>query len=437
MKILMLTNVYTPQIGGVTRSVELFSNEMRQQGHQVKIVAPEYERMPPGEKDVIRVAAIPKFYQNQYPLPVPVVSALLPHIHEFAPDIVHVHHPFLLGSTGQAIAAECHVPLVYTHHTRYSVYIETKTNWPRPIEEGIVEMILGFCELTNGIIAPSQGIADLLKEHGVTTEIVVIPTGVDLKKFSKGNGSKIRKQEGIPEDAFVVGHVGRLAVEKNCRFLVRSIREFLKQRPDAHIVVVGDGPERAALEETLNEGTTSGQVHFLGFREGQDLIDCYHSFDLFAFASHSETQGMVLAEAMAAGSAVLAVHGTGVSDIIVDGENGRIIEKDDEQAYVAALNELYEEFKANGKLMPEGVRKTAEHYSQTQCATKVLNLYERLIAEQRTARNDEWELMQQRWEAGWNRWRNRARAVAAAARETFTLQPAGDVRNQDTLYSGP
>ena len=147
--------------------------------------------------------------------------------------------------------------------------------------------------------------------------------------------------------------------------------------------------------------------------------------------------GMVLAEAMAAGSAVLAVHGTGVSDIIVDGENGRIIEKDDEQAYVAALNELYEEFKANGKLMPEGVRKTAEHYSQTQCATKVLNLYERLIAEQRTARNDEWELMQQRWEAGWNRWRNRARAVAAAARETFTLQPAGDVRNQDTLYSGP
>jgi glycosyltransferase involved in cell wall biosynthesis len=364
------------------------------------------------------VPAIPKFYQQQYPLPLPVFSTLIPEIREFSPHIVHVHHPLLMGSTGQVIAADRGIPLVYTHHTRYSVYIETKTDWPRPIEEGILELITGFCELCDGVIAPSQGIEKLLRQRGIGGHIEVIPTGVDIEQFTLGHRGRLRDELNLSPEAFVVGHVGRLAPEKNCDFLCDAVTEFLRQVPDAVFVVVGDGPQRERCEEKIRQAGASDRCHFLGFREGADLVDAYASFDVFAFASHSETQGMVLAEAMAAAVPVVAVQGTGVRDLLVDGRNGRLVARDSISEFVAALHSIRQSDGAQRDRLRQGALETARQNSQRECATKMLDLYAHLIRHSRTRAND-WEHLQQKWDAGWQRWRNRVRAVVTATRHTF------------------
>ncbi|WP_437224204.1 glycosyltransferase [Planctomicrobium sp. SH661] len=417
LNILMITNVFTPQIGGVTRSVQQFCEEYRRQGHRTLIIAPEYEQTPDGETDVIRIPAIPNFYQKQYSLPLPAFSMLLPDVRDFSPDIVHVHHPFLLGSTGQLLAADRGVPLVYTHHTRYSVYIETKTDWPRSVEEGIVELIVGFCELCDGVVAPSEGIRDLLQQRGITNRIQVIPTGVDVRRFKRADRSELRRQLSLPESRKIVGHVGRLAPEKNTPFLAKAVAAFLKKSPQAEFVVVGDGPDRVSMLKVLKGEGVADRSHFLGFLEGEDLVNAYAGFDVFAFSSHSETQGMVLAEAMAAGVPVVAVDATGVRDMIIDGENGRIIPTDDVGGFVAALQEVLE---SPTDRFREGAIRSAEEASQENCARNMLDFYAELIRHPRQRSLSDWERLQQRWEASWQLWQVRARAVAAAARESLT-----------------
>lgn len=427
MNILMITNVFTPQIGGVTRSIQQFCEEFRHQGHRVLVIAPQYEEILENEEDVIRVPAIPNFYLNQYSLPLPVFSTLIPEIRNFRPQIVHVHHPFLLGNIGLQIAADQNIPLVYTHHTRYSVYIETKTDWPGFIEEGLLELIVGFCELCDGVVAPSAGIRELLRQNGITTRIEVIPTGVDLQRFAHARPEALRQRLSLPEKTFIVGHVGRLSPEKNTPFLTRAVAAFLTAHPAAQFVVVGDGPDRENMESLLQQEGLTERIHFSGFLEGDELTDAYAGFDVFAFASHSETQGMVITEAMAAGTPVVAVNATGVCDVIVDGVNGRLIPRDDVAAFVEGLKSIADAGDQGSAGWRQRALQSAQELSQSACATQMLNLYSELIAEPRETPANEWERLQQRWEARWQLWRLRARAMGVAARKT--LNPLDDSRS--------
>lgn len=422
----MVTNVFTPQIGGVTRSVQQFRDEFVATGHEVLVIAPQYQDMPTDERNVIRVPAIPKFYLDAYSLPLPIISDLLPDIRKFTPQIVHVHHPFLLGSIGQTIAADLNVPLVYTHHTRYSVYIESKTNLPRPIEEGILELIIGFCDLCDGIVAPSDGIRDMLRDCGVSGRISVIPTGVDTKRFMHPNPEGLRKRLSIAPERFVLGHVGRLAPEKNTPFLIDAVAEFLNEHQDAEFVVVGDGPDRNSMEEIFKEREVLDRVHFLGFLEGQELVDAYSSFDVFVFTSHSETQGMVLAEAMAAGVPVVAINASGVSDLLEDQVNGRLIGTNDLQAFKDGIQSIYAASPQERARLRQGALKSANEISQSKCAENMLKFYSELSRQPRVALKSDWERMRQRWDAKWQLWRVRAKAVATFARETFNQSDPSD-----------
>lgn len=419
MNILMLTNVYTPQVGGVTRSIQQFTEEFRAQGHRVLVVAPEYEQTPDDETDVLRVSAIPNFYLDTYSLPLPIMPGLKSGVREFQPHIVHAHHPFLLGNTAHYIASTHQIPLVYTHHTRYSTYIETKTDWPPPVEQAVIDLIIGFCNLSDTVIAPSQGIEELLRQSGVTVPIEVIPTGVDLQQSAQGDGRRFREQHGLSPDAFVVGHVGRLSPEKNCPFLVKVVQQFLARQPDAVFLVVGDGPERESLENKLNEAGLAEQVIFSGFLAGQSLADAYCAMDLFAFSSQSETQGMVLAEAMAASVPVVALEATGVRDIVADGRNGFLIPGQDSQAFVEALQTIHDQSPDERLRMRQQALETAREVSLPRCADQMLALYSKLIEVQKPRESTEWLHLQQRWEAAWEQWKTSGRAVTSAVREAL------------------
>jgi 1,2-diacylglycerol 3-alpha-glucosyltransferase len=343
---------------------------------------------------------------------------LIPQIAAFQPDVVHAHHPFLLGTSGQAIASAQNVPLVYTHHTRYSVYIETKTNWPRAIEDAIIELVINYCGLCDTVIAPSEGIRHMLREAGVSRPIEVLPTGVDCERFVGGDGVAARRRLGIPENAFVIGHVGRLAPEKNCQFLAQATGEFLRVSPEAWLLIVGTGSEMEGMREVLQGLGVIDRVCFAGLMQDQELVDAYSAMNVFAFASHSETQGMVLTEAMAAGLLVVAVRGTGVNDLIQHEKNGWVVAGDNVEQFVTCLKEAQQLTGECESRTRAAIRATVEENTMRRCAERLVEIYQHAIDKHREARSSEdpshWDAMLRTWAAAWDRWVMRAKAVRAA-----------------------
>jgi 1,2-diacylglycerol 3-alpha-glucosyltransferase len=377
VNIVMMTNTYLPHVGGVARSVASFTEAYRRLRHRVLVVAPEYETTPEGETDVYRLPAIANFNNTGFSLrlPIPIPPAVF---EEFKPDVVHSHHPFLLGDSALRVAVLHKVPLVFTHHTMYEQYTHYLPASNETVEKFVTHLPTAYANLCDHVIAPSDSLAAILRERGVTSPMTTIPTGIDPSLFAGGDGAAGRKAHGIPDDAFVVGHVGRLAPEKNLAFLGRAVGAFLRSHPTARFLVVGDGPADADLRAAAEEAGAADRLHMPGPLQGQQLADAYQTMNVFAFASRSETQGMVLAEAMTAGVPVVALDAPGARDVVVDGECGRLLAGEDEGEFAAALAELAEKPERR-RAMIDGARRLAEPYSLERCAARALKLYEDLI----------------------------------------------------------
>jgi glycosyltransferase involved in cell wall biosynthesis len=325
LNILILTNTFTPHVGGVARSVEAFTAEYRKRGHRVLVVAPEFPGMPPDEVDVVRINAIQNFNASDFSVALPIHPQLTDSIDAFGPDIVHSQHPFLLGITAMRLARHRGLPLVFTHHTLYEQYTHYVPGDSPALKRFAIELATRYANLCDQVFAPSESIQALLQQRGVTTPIAVVPTGVHLENFSQGDGLAFRRQMGIPASAFVVGHLGRLAPEKNLEFLTQAVTDFIKRDSRAHFLVIGTGPSENAIRETFAAAGIESQLHIAGILQRQPLADALHAMDVFAFASTSETQGMVLTEAMAAGLPVVALDAPGAREVVSDGLNGRLL----------------------------------------------------------------------------------------------------------------
>jgi glycosyltransferase involved in cell wall biosynthesis len=208
------------------------------------------------------------------------------------------------------------VPLVFTHHTLYEENVHYVPGNEEALKRFVIELSTGYANLADKVFAPSESVMELMQAHGVQSSIEVVPTGIDVKKFIHGDGQAVRKQHNIPADAFVVGHVGRLAPEKNLEFLAWAVANFLKSQPAAHFLVVGKGPSEEVIQQIILQEGLQDRFHMAGVLKGDDLINAYHAMDVFVFASQSETQGLVLTEAMAAGIPVVAVDAPGVREVV-------------------------------------------------------------------------------------------------------------------------
>ncbi len=421
MNVLMVTNTYLPHVGGVARSVASFTEELRRRGHRVLVIAPNYDDLPQGETDVVRVPAITHFNGTEFSLSLPVPVALTAAIEAFAPDVVHSHHPFLLGASALRVATIRNVPLVFTHHTMYEQYTHYVSAASEVVRNFAVHLPTGYANLCDHVIAPSHSVEELLKERGVSTPIRVVPTGIDPDRFARGNGEAARARYGIPAGAFVVGHVGRLAPEKNLPFLARAVAAFMRERPQAHFLVVGGGPAEADIRSIFEQNGVLERLHATGPLEGQELADAYHAMDVFAFASRSETQGMVLAEAMTAGVPVVALDAPGASDVVEDGQNGRLLSGEDEAEFAAALEGIAQAGRRRRKLV-ENARDTANAFSLEHCAEQLLEVYEGLRSAKPRARDEEnsaWVAAGRMAEAEWHIWGSRLRAAYRAVVDCF------------------
>lgn len=417
MNILMVTNTYTPHVGGVARSVSSFVAEYRRRGHRVLVLAPEYDDLPADDEDVIRVPAIRNFNGSNFSLPVPIPGLLATALADVPPEIIHSHHPFLLGDTALRTAASYNVPVVFTHHTLYDQYTHYLGGESPRLQRIASDIATGYCNLCQGVIAPSESVASMLVEHGVETPISVIPTGVQPERFARGDRKQMRSELRIPGRGYVIGHVGRLAQEKNLHFLTAAVAEFLKQNSDAYFIAVGAGPIEDAMRQQLQDSDVFERVRFTGVLQGDRLASAYRAMDVFAFASHSETQGMVLTEAMAAQVPVVAVDAPGVRDVLRDGKNGRMIATDSLAEFVAALDWPRRQKGPARRRLNAALRSTVHDFSLSHCAERAIAFYEHLREQARPAEPPEdsaW-LAALRWiEEEWKIMAHHAKAISGA-----------------------
>lgn len=418
MNIWMLTNTFTPFVGGVAKSVVAFRDQCRRAGHRVVVVAPVFEGMPAGEQDVIRVPAIQDFNGSDFSLALPAPGVLSPYLEECRPDIIHSHHPHLLGNTAVRLACRFGRPLVFTHHTMYEHYIHYVPTGASRLREFVIALVTGYCNLCDCVIAPSESVAVILRQRGVQTPLAVLPTGVDLPRFQQGDGGAFRRAHRIPKKAFVVGYVGRLAPEKNLSFLAEAVSACVAQTPCGHFLVVGTGPSAQEIRAVFSRTGQRKRLHLVGSLEGQSLVDAYQALDVFAFASCSETQGMVLTEAMAAGKPVVALDAPGVREVVVDGDNGRLLPAPDPEGFAAALGTLEAASAAQRRQFEQAARATAAQFSIERCGRRLLGLYEWLAGRRPHEPKDEsaWHHAMEEIKAEWELLKNMAGAVGHAVK---------------------
>jgi len=379
MNILMMTNTYKPIVGGIEKSIEVFSSEYRSLGHNTLIVAPVFKDMPEDEEHIHRIPAIQNFNGTDFSVELPIPGVLNGVLNEFKPDIVHSHHPFLVGDIALRVAANLNIPIVFTYHTRYEMNTHYVPGDSEPLKKFVIELADGYSDLCDHVIAPSESIADLLKERGGETEITVIPTGINVSEYYSGNGDSIRQEYGIPGKAFVVGYLGRIAEEKNMSFLQEAVMPFMKQQKDVHFLVVGDGDIAGVMKEKARSMGVSERMHFTGILKGKEKIDAYHAMDVFVFASKSETQGIVLNEAMASGVPIIGLDAPGVREVIQDGVNGYLIFEEDKILFSEKLEQLYNMEKSQKESFRNNARATAGDFDYKKSVQKTLDLYQKVI----------------------------------------------------------
>jgi glycosyltransferase involved in cell wall biosynthesis len=286
------------------------------------------------------------------------------------------------------------------------------------LRQFVITLVTGYCNLCDCVIAPSRSVAAILRERGVHAPIEILPTGVDVHRFAEGNGPAFRRSHRIPQKAFVAGYVGRLAPEKNLSFLAEAVRTYLAQTRCGHFLVVGSGPSAQEIRAIFARDGQRRRLHLVGSLDGPDLVDAYHAMDVFVFASCSETQGMVLTEAMAAGKPVVALDAPGVREVVADGCNGRLLELDRTEDFAAAIGAIESSSAQERRQLEQAARETAARFSMDRCGRELLSIYRRLLRQQPRGPKDEsvWHHAMEEIRAEWELLKNMAEAVGHAVR---------------------
>lgn len=372
MRIAMMTNNYLPYMGGVPVSVARLSSGLRSLGHEVVVFAPAYRQIGQ-ERDVIRYRAL----QTRLWEGIAVPDMLDPRIErEFQKrrfDVIHVHHPLLMGQAAAHLSRKYGIPLVFTYHTRYEQYLHYVGLSGL---KGILPPFLrNFCNGCQGVIAPTQSMKSYLERIGVKTPVAILPTGIQNGRFrvDREERKAVRKRL-LPKGGHLFLCVARLAKEKNLPFLLASLALYRKRtKDDFRFALIGEGPEKENLKVLAKRLGISDRVLFLGRVENEAIPGYYAAADLFLFSSTTETQGIVSLEAMAAGTPVLAVSATGTKDLVVNGKNGYLTEERPE-VFCEKLCQIL----SPGELpaLREGAKKTAQRYEELEVAHAAVLCYQ-------------------------------------------------------------
>jgi len=378
VRIGLFTNNYLPFRGGVTTSVESLRRGLEALGHAVWVVAPASPRATP-DRGVLRCPAVPAATYPEFAMPIPLSRTLRRRIRALELDVFHAHHPFLLGPMARAMARQARRPFVFTYHTHYEKYAHYVPLTRRLVEALAIRVSTGFAASADSVIAPSQAVRDTLRARGVTTPITIVPTGVDVERFRPGDRIAARAALGVPGDDPLLLYVGRLDREKSVDRIVAAFARLHGTLPQARLALVGSGTESARLQTMAATGPGGDRIVFWSARAHSELPVYYQAADVFVFASQTETQGLVLAEAAACGLPVVCVAGAGCDEVVRDGETGVLTKNDPGAMADAAIALLLD----RGRRATMGIRARQVAAGEFDLRTQIdrtLDLYARLTA---------------------------------------------------------
>lgn len=329
MRVALFTNNYLPFCGGVTTSVETLRRGLESRGHEIWVFAPRFRaRAAADGPRVVRYPSIPAATYPEFALAVPFAPRITRRVRRLGVDVFHAHHPFLLGPAARRLARHQGRPLVFTYHTRYDKYAHYVPFRRALVEDAAVRLSTRFAAAADAVIAPSRVIRDELVARGVSTPIAVVPTGIDLARFRPGDGAAARRELGLDPREFIILYVGRLDREKSVDRVLLAFERVAGTLTRARLVLVGQGTQADELRRRAARASVSERVTFLGVRPHDTLPIYYQAADLFVFASETETQGLVLAEAAACGLPAVAVAAAGCDEVVRDGETGVLTKGD-------------------------------------------------------------------------------------------------------------
>jgi 1,2-diacylglycerol 3-alpha-glucosyltransferase len=378
MRVALFTNNYLPFRGGVTTAVETLRRGLEGLRHHARVFAPAARPPIADPPWVVRYPSIPAPTYQGFALPIP----LSPRVHrlarDFAPDIVHAQHPFLLGPAARRFARRHRRPLVFTYHTRYEKYAHYVPMPERLVAALAVRLSGRFAASTDLVIAPSERMAAALRARGIATPVAVVPTGVPLHLFRPGERVEARRSLGVPGDTLLCLYVGRLDREKSVERIIEAFESVADALPGATLWLIGQGTHAAALQQRAEAGTARDRIGFLGVMDRQTLPVFYQAADLFLFASETETQGLVLAEAHASGLPAVAVRASGVDEVVRDGETGILTKAESRELAEAAIGLLLD--RERRLAMGRAAREVAARdFSAARQVDAMVNHYERLL----------------------------------------------------------
>ena len=381
MRVLMLSDVYFPRVNGVSTSIQTFARELVAKGHEVTLVAPDYGQ---GAREPFEVIRIPSRY-----LPLDPEDRILrprqlrrhgPALARRGFDLLHIQTPFIAHYSGVALARRLGIPVLESYHTFFEQYLDkyvplVPSAWLRLAAR---KFSAAQCNDVDALVVPSHAMLEVLQRYGVQTPAAVIPTGIELAQFSGGDGPRFRAQYGIPVARPVLVHVGRLAFEKNIDFLLRMLVRVKARVPEVLLLIAGEGPARRDLERQARTLGLADNTRFLGYldRDGP-LEDCYCAGDAFIFASSTETQGLVLLEAMALGVPVVSTAVMGTKEVLAEGR-GCLIAEEDEQDFADKCLRLLGDGGLRWQLSREAVA-YASTWAAPALADRLLDFYRKIL----------------------------------------------------------
>jgi 1,2-diacylglycerol 3-alpha-glucosyltransferase len=384
MNILMISDVYFPRINGVSTSIQTFREGLDTENVSVTLIAPDYNNAESGnetENAIVRLPArsIP-FDPEDRLMRSKHLRQLEQTLQDEKFDLIHIQTPFAAHYAGLRLAKQRGIPCIATYHTHFEEYFHHYLPvMPRPLARGLTRRIArSQCNALDAIIVPSTAMHEALRSYGVTKPLHVLPTGIPLAQFSPEEDDSFRTRHGLPLDRPLALFVGRVAHEKNLHFLLEAMRHALTLNPRVALVIAGEGPALASLKKSVAQHDMKKDVFFLGYLDRQkELPLCYAAADLFVFPSVTETQGLVLLEAMAAGLPVLGIPAMGATDILGP-QRGAVCAPHEAQGFGKLIAEILADASLLAKLSVEG-REFAQTWGAPERARQLAHLYHQIV----------------------------------------------------------
>ena len=386
MHIAYFTNFYLPVVNGVVRSVQSFRDALSGMGHNVFVFAQE-DNYEDTEPFIFRYPSLhlPLTGDSDIPAAIPMSGFMDQLIPKLKLDVIHTHHPILLGQTAASKARDYNLPLIFTFHTQYQEYTHYFPFPQEQVQEFLKNRVMTwmreFMRKCQHIVIPSESMRSILvNDYGLVDRFTVIPTGIDVTPYKKADGSALRQQWNWPDDKVIVS-AGRLAEEKNWVTLLNAFAIAQKSQPNIRLVLIGDGPQSEALKQLAGELGITERVLFTGKIPFEEVPTYLKAADMFAFASITETQGLVTLEAMAAGLPVVAVDASGTKDILENGRQG-FLTQNDANDLANGIAKVIESPLLMNRFKLSALR-TSRTYDNKRLARKMLKVYDQAIQDKK------------------------------------------------------